>query len=107
MGTFAMGILLPPKALLTQPLQFAVGRFGRRAIESGCRTHSGSGAGDWCVELLEDGGLREEWRRVRCGWPSEDSGWTLQVGGPAVDCARAGPEYPRSRHGMAGSRTLP
>ena len=49
--------------------------------------------------------LMEERRRVRRGWPPENSGWTVafQVEGPAgcalADAVLAGPEYSRGGRG--------
>ena len=63
-------------------------RFGRGAIESGCRTLSGLELETCAWSFWRT----EERRRVRRGWPSwppEDSGWTFQVGGAAGrSCAR-------------------
>ena len=73
---------------------------GLRAIESGCRTHSGAGAGDWRVELLEDGGRL----RVRHGWSLENSEWTFQVGRPAGTFFAPGSGVFSGGHGAARNR---
>ena len=51
----------------TKTFVVAVSLFGRGAKESGWRTHSGAGAGDWRVELLEDGGAAEGSSRMASG----------------------------------------
>ena len=62
-----------------------VSRFGRGAIESGCRTHSGAGAGDWRLELLEDGGAAAGSSRMASGKLRLDiSSW--RAGGRLCAC---------------------